>query len=351
MTTTDSRYVVLLATGGTIASRTSANSGGATLAEDTGTTILQSTGQGSVPVEVVDVMRKGSYQLTFADMLSICISIRQALRDPLVLGVVVTHGTDTTEETAYLADLLHQDSRPVIFTGAQRAADHADPDGPDNLRKAIAVAASPDAQGHGVLVSFAGSIFPAAGVRKVQTADIQAFGSPDGEPAGQVSETGSVSMHPAPLRFEPLPIPSPEMEPHRADIVATYPGADAVLLDAALAAGSSGIVLAATGNGNANQVICAAVADATAAGAVVVTSTRVHAGPVLPVYGAGGGKNLHAVGAIPAGLLKPSQARILLQLLLALGMSRTQIEEQFSKRGTLAPHPAAPSLAITPSKG
>ncbi|MBG6218696.1 L-asparaginase [Arthrobacter sp. CAN_A6] len=347
----DTRYVMLLATGGTIASRTSANGGGATLAEDTGAAILQSTGQGTVPVEVVDVMRKGSYQLTFTDMLSICSSIRQALNDPLVLGVVVTHGTDTTEETAYLADLLHDDPRPVVFTGAQRAADHADPDGPDNLRKAIAVAASPDAQGHGVLISFAGKILPAAGVQKVHTADLQAFHNPDGEPVGAVSETGLVSMHSVPLRFDPLPIPAPELEPHRADIVATYPGADAALLKAALAAGSSGIVLAATGNGNANPVICGAVAEATAAGVVVVTSTRVHAGPVLPVYGNGGGKDLHAAGAIPAGLLKPSQARILLQLLLTLGMSHPQVKEHFSQRGALLPHSATYSLPLAPLKG
>ncbi|WP_049822390.1 asparaginase [Arthrobacter sp. H41] len=351
MTPTNSPYVVLLATGGTIASRTSTNDGGATLAEDTGAAILQTTGQGTVPVEVVDVMRKGSYQLTFADMLSICASIRQALNDPLVLGVVVTHGTDTTEETAYLADLLHRDPRPVVFTGAQRAADHADPDGPDNLRKAIAVAASRDARGHGVLVSFAGKIFPAAGAQKVHTANLQAFDNPDGEPAGAVSDTGSVSMHSVPLRFDPLPVPAPEVEAHRADIVAIYPGADAALLKAALSVGSSGIVLAATGNGNANPVICAAVTDATAAGIVVVTSTRVHAGPVLPVYGNGGGKDLQAAGAIPAGLLKPSQARTLLHLLLTLKMSRPQIEKHFFQRGGLLPHAATYSLPTTPLKG
>ncbi|WP_051478663.1 asparaginase [Arthrobacter sp. H5] len=353
MSSGDDQYVVLLATGGTIASRNSAESGGATIAEDSGEVLLQSTGHGSVPVKVIDVMRKGSYRLTFPDMLEICSAVRAALRNPLAVGVVVTHGTDTTEETSYLADLLHDDWRPVVFTGAQFAADHPSPDGPDNLRRAIAVAASPEAGGRGALVSFAGKIFHAAGVQKVHTTAHAAFDSPDSDPAGSVTEAGEVSMDARPARFAPLPAPRPgdDVGLPRTDVVASYPGADAVMIEAALAAGAVGIVLEATGIGNANPVVCTAVADATAVGAVVVTSTRVHAGPVVPVYGTGGGKDLLAAGAIPAGLLRPAQARTLLQLLLTLGMTRPHIEQHFHLRGSLVPQENDTMTALTPSKG
>ncbi|MBP2218077.1 asparaginase [Arthrobacter sp. CAN_C5] len=349
----EDQYVVLLATGGTIASRNSAAAGGATVAEDSGEVLLQSTGYGSIPVKVVDVMRKGSYRLTFPDMLDICSEVKAALSDPLVVGVVVTHGTDTTEETSYLADLLHDDWRPVVFTGAQFAADHPTPDGPDNLRRAIAVATSRDAGGRGALVSFAGQIFHSAGVRKVHTTAHAAFDSPDSIPAGSVTGTGVVSMDSRPARFEPLPAPQTGdgVGFPRTDVVASYPGADAVMIEAALAAGAAGIVLEATGIGNANPVMCTAVAEATAGGAVVVTSTRVHAGPVVPVYGTGGGKDLLAAGAIPSGLLRPGQARILLQLLLALGMTRPLIEQHFHRRGLLVPQDSDALTALTPSKG
>ena len=352
MSTTNSPAVALLATGGTIASRSSDAAGGAALAADTGDALLSSAGNGTVPVRVVDVMTKGSYLLTFPDLLTICTAIEDTLADPDVLGIVVTHGTDTTEETAYLAHLTQDDPRPVVFTGAQHTADHDHPDGPGNLRGALAVAASPAAVGQGVLVAFAGNVFRAAGVRKAHTVNAHAFGTPDLEPAGTVTEAGQVELRPAPPVYEPLPLPPVDAAPARVDVVASHPDADAALLRAALAAGARGIVLQGTGNGNANSAICAAVAEATAAGVVVVVSTRVHAGPIMQVYGGGGGRDLHAAGAIPSGLLRPSQARILLQLLLTLGMPPARIAEQFSRRGTLVPHAAAvhPPLSA-PSKG
>jgi L-asparaginase len=115
------------------------------------------------------VFCEGSYLLTLDDMTAICAKIREALIDPLVVGVVVMHGTDTMEETAYLAELTRDDPRPVVFTGAQNSADSSEPDGPDNLADAIAVASSPEAAGRGVLLCFAGQIFPARGVRKTHT--------------------------------------------------------------------------------------------------------------------------------------------------------------------------------------
>jgi L-asparaginase len=339
MTATDlpPAHVVLLATGGTISSRAVAPGAGA-VASDTGEQVFASLGStASYPVRVVDVFQKGSYLLAVDDMITICGMIKDALKDPQVLGVVVTHGTDTMEETAYLAELVHDDERPVVFTGAQQAADSASPDGPGNLARAIALAGSPEARGRGVLLAFAGAVFPASGVRKSHTTRLEAFANPDFGAAGRVSDTGQVRLTEAPPRPAPLPFTGFESGSPRVDVIPSYPGADATLLRAALQAGAAGIVLQGTGNGNANAELCAEVAAATAAGVVVVTSTRVDAGAVVPVYGAGGGQDLKAAGAIPSGLLRPSQSLILLSLLLRLRTPRDRIAQIFAERAGLPP--------------
>lgn len=338
VTDSGSAHVVLLATGGTISSRGSDASGGA-VASDTGEQVFASIGRPAAhPVRVVDVFRKGSYLLTVDDMLAICARIREALADPQVLGVVVTHGTDTMEETAYLAELTHDDDRPVVFTGAQQAADSSTPDGPGNLAGAIAVAGSPAGRGKGVLVVFAGTIFPAAGVRKCHTTRAEAFANPDFGTAGTVSEAGEVSLRAVRHLTGALPLPAGGAASPRVDLVAVYPGADTTLLRSSLQAGAAGIVLQGTGTGNANREICRAVAAATAAGVVVVTSTRVEAGAVVPIYGDGGGGDLRAAGAISSGLLRPSQSLVLLSLLLRLGTPAARIAETFALRGR-APDP------------
>ena len=339
MTVTDRQgpHVVVLATGGTISSRAQAGGSGATVPADTGEQVLGSLRvPSSYPVRVVDIFRVGSYLLTLDDMTAICAKIREALFDPMVLGVVVTHGTDTIEETAYLADLTHDDPRPVVFTGAQKSADSPEPDGPDNLARAIVVASAPEAAGRGVLLCFAGEIFPARGVRKTQTFDLHAFTNPDFGSAGSVTAASQVLMEEALPRVDALPLPSSgQEESPRVDLVAAHPGADSVLLQASRDAGAAGVVLQATGSGNANLVLCEAIADATAAGVVVVTSTRVHGGPVIPVYGTGGGMDLLAAGAIPSGLLRPSQSLVLLSLLLRLGTNREEIARTFARHGAL----------------
>jgi L-asparaginase len=327
-------HVVLLATGGTISSRSS-TVGGPAFASDTGEEVFRAVGSAApYPVRVVDVFQKGSYLLTFEDMVRICTTIKEVLDDSRVLGVVVTHGTDTMEETAFLADLTHRDERPVVFTGSQRAADSEAADGPDNLARAIAVAGSKDAAGRGVLVCFAGTIFPAPGVRKSQTMRLEAFSNPDFGVIGQVSAKGEVAMVAKSGRFRPLPLPRPGTDSPRVDLIASYPDADSTLMHAAVEAGAAGIVLQGTGTGNANRKLCSEVAAATASGVAVVTSTRVDAGPVVPLYGAGGGgEDLRAAGAIGSGALRPSQSLILLRLLLRLGTSPEGIAEAFAQRG------------------
>ena len=335
MTDRGGTYVVLLATGGTISSRAHAAEHGAVIAADGGAQVLASLAAApAYPVKVIDVACEGSYLLTFADMIAICAQIKTALTDPSVRGVVVTHGTDTMEETAYLADLTHEDARPVVFTGAQNSADATDPDGPSNLAGAIAVAGCGQAVGHGALIFFAGEIFRARGVRKAQTLALKAFTNSDFGSVGFVTPNGEVSISRPELRPLPLPLPAiASGEARRVDVVSAYPGADGTLLRAAVAVGARGIVLQATGSGNGNPALCEAVAEAVASGCVVVMSTRVSAGPVVAVYGAGGGRDLVSAGAIPSGLLRPPQSLILLSLLLHLDRGYDEIARAFTGRG------------------
>jgi L-asparaginase len=256
-------------------------------------------------------------------------AVADELRDERVAGVVVTHGTDTTEESAFLLDLFHADPRPVVVTGAQRAADASDSDGPRNLTDAVAVAAAPAARGLGVLIGFGGRLFPARGTRKAHTLAADAFVNPAGGPLGWVhgADVGIVTV---PRRPPALPLDAFDPAGVRVDIVACYPDADATALHACAAAGARGIVLEATGAGNANPTICAAVAELTAAGVVVVTSTRVAEGPVVAIYGDGGGIDLLRAGAVPSGLLRPPQARILLAALLGIHRDPDAVRQEFT---------------------
>jgi len=239
--------------------------------------------------------------------------------DQRVDGVVVTHGTDTLEETAFFVDLFMTDERPVVFTGAQRGADSPDSDGPANIEAALAVASAENARTLGALVVFDGAVFPARGTRKTHTLASAAFSAPDGGPLGAVVN-GEFWASGTVRRQQPLAAHRLHLDGVRVDIIATYPGCDSTALDAVIAAGAIGVVLEATGAGNANLDICKTVARLTEEGITVLLSTRVAAGPIVPIYsGGGGGVDLIAAGAVSTGRLRPSQARMLLIGLLGTG--------------------------------
>ncbi|MDO4098630.1 asparaginase [Clavibacter michiganensis] len=308
-------HVLVLATGGTISSRTRPD--GAAVAADPADRLL-----GSVPalpagvtVETQDVLRVNSFALTHADLRTIQDAVAEALARDDVDGVVVTHGTDTLEETAFLLDLVTDDPRPVVLTGAQRSADDPAGDGPGNLRDAIVVAASPDARGAGVLAVFASRILAADGLVKARTLDPDAFAARDGAPLGRV--TGDeVRIARLPRALPILPAPTPRFDRIRVDCVSVHPGADAVLFRAAIAAGAAGVVVIGTGAGNANRALVPEIRATADAGVLVALGTRVAHGPVAAIYGDGGAVDAVAAGAVPIGRLSVAQARILVALLL-----------------------------------
>jgi len=309
------RRIAVLGTGGTIASRLDQH--GAAQPVDLIAALVGGLELGDVELVATDLFVKDSSALTTADQALIVREVRAALEDPATDGVVVTHGTDTAEETAYLLDLVHTDDRPVVLTGAQRPADAPDADGPRNLRDALTVAADPRARGLGVLVVFDGLVLAARGTRKVHTHETAAFAQPDGGALGEVVD-GRLVVVGTPAHREHLPVDPRDIDTLRVDIAAVYPGVDGTALQAFAAAGARGVVLVATGSGNANPAVVAAVADLTRRGVVVALTTRVDTGPVAGIYGGGGGgADLVAAGAVPLGTLRAGQGRILLLALLA----------------------------------
>ncbi|WP_329178906.1 asparaginase [Streptomyces sp. NBC_01477] len=309
------RHVVVISTGGTIASRWQ---GDGYAAEAAGQEVLEASAvPDGVEVRVVDLFTVNSSRLTTDHQLRLLHAVHDALADPEVDGVVVTHGTDTLEESAFFVDLFHGDRRPVVFTGAQQPLDAADGDAAGNLYDALLTASS--RRDIGSVIVFAGQVFAARGTVKRHTVDARAFGAPDGLPLGRV-EFGRVTWGRQQPRPEALPLPERGTTAPRVDIVMHHSDGDSVLFDAAVGAGARGIVLVGTGAGNANPEVVDAVRRAVAAGVEVAVSTRVAAGAVAPLYTGGGAVDLAAAGALLTGTLKPGQARIaVLAALLAGG--------------------------------
>jgi L-asparaginase len=256
-------------------------------------------------------------------------SIARALDSDAVGGVVVTHGTDTMEETAYLVDLTVRSEKPVVFVGAQRNASEPDFDGPRNLLNAVRICVAPEARGKGTLIALNNEINAARETTKTHTSSVETFKSGEFGLLGVVDHDRVVFQR-TPIRRQYIELAGRPLP--RVDIVPMYAGADGTLLQAAVASGARGLVIQALGWGNVNEEMYQAIENAIKAGVPVVVSTRVPNGRVLPVYGfIGGGQTLKEAGVVFADNLSPQKARILLMLTLQKTTDARAIQEVFDR--------------------
>ena len=291
-------HVVVLSTGGTIAS--THDKTGAVVPTVTGSKLVDPLSgtfdKDKLTLEVKDIAKLDSSAMTLDDTDTIIEAVNKELRRDDVDGVVVTHGTDSMEETAIAVDTFQDSEKPVALTGAMRPFDDPDPDGPDNLALAVKTVTDPANKGRGTFIAFADRVIPARGAFKSDTAKADGFANNNGKKQPQ---------RPKALKHQPL-------GNTRVDIIAAYPDAPADLIQRSLDSGAEGIVIEGMGAGNIGDELAQA-AKAAAKKVPVVLTTRVDHGSVEGIYGgAGGGATLADAGVISSGTLRAPQARMLL---------------------------------------
>jgi len=259
-------------------------------------------------VETLDFRALSSTALTPSDWLDLLDVLQNLLAR--VDGVVVTHGTNTLEETAFFLDLSLATDSPVVVVGAMRPVNAVSSDGPLNLLRAVQVASSPEAKGHGVLVVMNERVFLARDVLKASSQGLDAFRSPDSGPIGWVDAAGGLAIDRRRIgtrvHFDLASI----RELPRVDLVMTHVGADGLLIDAAVAGGARGLVSAGAGAGRPTPLEEEALKRAVESGVVVCLSSRVGSGAVLPT------PNSRSAQFVAARRLVPWKARVLLSLAL-----------------------------------
>jgi L-asparaginase len=321
----------VMATGGTIASLADPETGTvrpAVGAEDLVRSVPGLDAFG--PIVVEEVGRVNGWNVTPPTMLEVAKRAAAALSVDGVDGVVVTHGTDTVEETAFLCDVTVASDKPVVFAAAMRSGNEIAADGPRNLLNAAQVASDPAARGMGALLVLNDEVHAARWARKQDSYRVSAFRSPGHGPIGFVTP-GSVRIPARAARRFTTDAPPALDRP--VPIVQTYTGMEKHLIETVLdATSAAGVVLEGTGRGNVPGSAEPAIRAALERGLPVVVATRVPTGGTGAVYGGpGGGVTLRNLGVVQAGGLPAAKARLLLMLLLAAGDGADQVRRKLPR--------------------
>ena len=324
--------VAVLSTGGTIASRQDPVKGGyvpALSAEDLVVAIpaIRKVAQ----IQTQQISNISSSDMTPKLWLQLSARINELLSQPAIVGVVVTHGTNTLEETAFFLDLTTTSPKPIVLVGAQRPASDPDSDGPRNLLDAVRVAISHEAAGKGVLVVMNGQINAARDVTKTNTSQVETFRSLEFGALGVV-DVQAVRFYRTPLRRQTLAADL-RTDLRRVEIVTSYAGADGRLIRSLIRDGDTdGIVVTGLGLGGVPEAMFDAIQEARAKGIPVVVGTRVPTGRVFPLSATkGSALSLKAIGCVLADNLSPQKARILLMLALAQSRDSEVLQKYFDQ--------------------
>lgn len=324
-------HITILATGGTIAGAGEAGgygySSGQVKVEDLVHAVPNLDKLAKLSAE--QIANIGSQDMNDEVWLQLAKRVNDVLAKPDVNGVVITHGTDTLEETAYFLDLVVKSEKPVVLVGSMRPSTATSADGPANIYDAVAVAGSPQGRGRGVVVVLNDAIHAARNVTKTNTTNVETFESPNRGAAGLV-HTGAVAW------FEPMDkrhttrsefsVAGRNRLP-RVEIVYAHSNMDATMIDAAIANGARGLVIAGVGDGNMSKSAIDALARAAKSGVAVVRSTRLPSGMVLRNNEIDDDK----MGFVASGELNPGKSRVLLQLALTKTNDPRQIQRMFDE--------------------
>jgi L-asparaginase len=320
------RHVHVVFTGGTISMRIDPATGAAVPALSGQDIVARVRGLDRVArLTLEDYARLPGPHVTPFWMWRLKERVAALLADPAVDAVVLTHGTDTLEETAFLFDLTLDSQKPVVFCGAMRTVSERGWDGPANLMAAVRTAVHPASAGRGVLVVVGGEVHSAAEATKWHAQHLKAFRSAHG-PLAVIAKGRLAYKRP---RFRAHSVAAPRLVPE-VDLHTMAAGVDDGLLRASLARGVRGLVIEATGAGNIPPAAMPGVRAALAGRVPVVLVTRCAQGRVTPAYGyEGGGQMLRELGVIFGGEIPGPKARIKLMIALGLTADVTRIREIF----------------------
>lgn len=325
------KKVVVVATGGTIAMKYDAAKHGLVPACSGKDLADAVPGLGEIaPLEFVQFSNIASPGMTPQNMWDLHCKIEEVLARDDVAGVVVTHGTDTLEETSFFLDITQQSPKPVVCTAAMRGASDTSPDGPYNIYCAAKTAASPEAIGMGVLVCLDETLHAPGEVMKTHSANPATFQSPWWGPIGYVDIDRIVWRRKVlgVKRFHPKELTA------RVDLIKCMTGSTRDYVDFAVSQGCKGIVIEGFGRGNVPPPMVPGIADAVKKGVAVILTTRTPGGRVLDVYGYPGSvTDTRRVGIAAAGEISAAKARLKLMVVLSehpeYATQRDKLEELF----------------------